>query len=130
MGYIKDNLSRNETIVNEIKLSKLGLINPILWVVLTLGFGLPVAIFKFLRFKTIEQVISDKKVMKKEGIISRDIDEMRLSKIETVEFKQSILGRIFNYGNVVITGTGGAFIVFQFVSDPKKVKNEIDNLID
>lgn len=130
MSYIKKNLSKNEIISNEIKLSKLGLINPILVSILSLGLGLPITIYMLLKFYTIEQAITNKKVMKKSGIISRNIDEMRLNRIETVEFKQGIIGRIFNYGNVVVTGTGGSDFVFVFVSNPKKIKNQIDNLID
>ena len=35
---------------------------------------------------------------------------------------QSILGRIFNFGEVEFTGTGGMYIRFIFVKDPTKVK--------
>ena len=140
MKYIKGNLSNSEKIVKKIELSKLGLIVPYAWAIvsilmLSLSFPIGVVItifatYKFLRFYSIEQAITNKKVIKKSGIISRNIDEIRLAKTETVEFNQTILGRIFNYGNVSVTGTGNSKVVFEFVSSPRVLKNHIDNLLD
>ena len=152
MKYIKRNLSSSEKIVKKIELSKLGLIVPYIWVawsiltmlsyisigsmdgvIMGLSTGLVMAIYptyKFIRFYSIEQAITNKRVIRKIGIISRDIDEIRLAKVETVEFNQTILGRIFNYGNVSVTGTGNSYVVFRFVSNPRVLKNYIDNLLD
>ena len=63
----------------------------------------------------------------KEGIISRDTEEMRLTKAETVEVKQGIIGRIFGYGNVIVTGTGISNVVFRSVAKPLQVKKDIDS---
>lgn len=57
------------------------------------------------------------------------IEEMRLSKIETVEYIQSVLGRIFGYGNVRVSGTLTK-LHFKFVDNPKDVKNMIDSLLE
>ena len=55
---------------------------------------------------------------------------MRLSKIETVEIKQGIIGRIFGYGDVIVTGTGISNVVFKYVSNPINVKKEIESQLD
>ena len=55
---------------------------------------------------------------------------MRLSKIETVEVKQGIIGRIFGYGNVIVTGTGTSSVVLNYVSNPLSVKKKIDSQLD
>jgi len=55
---------------------------------------------------------------------------MRLSKVETVEIKQGILGRILGYGDVVVTGTGISNVVFSRVASPLKVKKAIDAQLD
>ena len=132
MSYIKENLSKNEKITKEVELSKMGLIIPSVWLLVSIfvPYLIFIPAYMFLRFFKIEQAVTNKKVMKKSGIISRNINEIRLSKAETVEFKQTIFGRIFNYGNVVVTGTGNSKLVFEFVSNPRVVKNEIDNLLD
>ena len=55
---------------------------------------------------------------------------MRLSKIETVEVRQGIFGRIFGFGSVLVTGTGNSSVVLKGVSNPISVKKEIDSHLD
>lgn len=64
------------------------------------------------------------------GIISRNVSHIRTADIRGMNISQSILGRIFGYGNVVIgtAATGGAEIVMRDVSDPAKIIAEIDHL--
>jgi uncharacterized membrane protein YdbT with pleckstrin-like domain len=126
MSYIKENLSKNENIVSLVALSKYGLIMPLVWLVIFF----PVGIYQILVFATTKQGITSKKVIKKTGVIGVTTDEIRNVKIESVEIKQGILGRIFNYGTVIISGTGGSKLSLNFVNNPKKVKQTIDNLID
>ena len=79
-------------------------------------------ITRFIERWTTEQALTNKRVFRKVGLIRRDTDELVYEKIETVAVKQSILGRIFNFGEVEFTGTGGMYIRFIFVKDPTKVK--------
>ena len=99
--------------------------HPLAFFVLSIGF-FTFSFYKFLaRFIdrwTTEQALTNKRVFRKVGLIRRDTDELVYSKIETVSVKQSILGRIFNFGDVEFTGTGGINIKFIFVQDPTNVK--------
>ncbi len=61
------------------------------------------------RFIT-EIAITDKRVIYKTGFISRSTDEMPLTKVENIEVSQSILGRLLDYGNVDVRGTGSGGI--------------------
>ena len=79
-------------------------------------------ITRFIERWTTEQALTNKRVFRKVGLIRRDTDELVYEKIETVAVKQSFLGRIFNFGEVEFTGTGGMYIRFIFVKDPTKVK--------
>ncbi|MGB9369190.1 MAG: PH domain-containing protein [Xanthobacteraceae bacterium] len=54
-----------------------------------------------------EIAITNRRVIYKHGLVSRQTDEMPVDKIETVQVDQSILGRILGYGRVTIRGTGG-----------------------
>lgn len=91
---------------------------------------IPFSLYFIIRFYTIEQAITDKKVIKKSGIIGISTDEMRLAKIETVEIRQGVIGRIFNFGHVVVSGTGSSLLILTHVRNPKKIKNQIDEMID
>ncbi len=70
------------------------------------GLGLVFWAIAILRYLTTELVITDKKIISKFGFIQRDTIEMLLPKIESIQVNQSILGRILNYGSVVVSGAG------------------------
>jgi uncharacterized membrane protein YdbT with pleckstrin-like domain len=59
----------------------------------------------FHRFTT-ETDVTNMRVVHKTGFIKRRTFEMALDKVESVDVNQSILGRIFDYGDVTILGVG------------------------
>ena len=133
MAYIKDNLTKGEKIVSTPKFHWINWL-PIGVIVLLsipmLGIPLLLAIPLIIRLLTTEMAVTDKRVIVKSGWISRKIDELRFSKIETVEFNQGILSRILGYGQVKVTGTGLSRVYFNAVVDPKSIKNIIDESLE
>ena len=79
----------------------------------------------YIQRRTTEIVITDKRVLLKKGLLSRRTIEMNMSKIETVDVQQSILGRMFNAGSVCIRGTGSGLEILRFVEDPLGLRNAI-----
>ena len=67
---------------------------------------------------TSEFVITGKCIIIKTGFISRNTLEMNLTKIESVNVDQGILGRILGYGTITIIGTGGTRESFHDISKP------------
>ncbi len=65
-----------------------------------------------------EFAITNHRIIIKIGLISRRTLEMNLSKVETVNVDQSIMGRILGYGTIRIVGTGGTNEVFENISHP------------
>jgi len=53
-----------------------------------------------------EIAVTDLRVIYKTGLLTRQTDEMPLEKVENIEITQSILGRVLDYGNVDVQGTG------------------------
>ena len=53
---------------------------------------------------------------------------MKLTSIETVEIEQGVLGRIFGFGTVNITGKGISDVVFKSIDDPMTVKRTIEGV--
>lgn len=103
----------------------------VLWIVLaipTVGITLIPALYEFLRLRSIEQGVTNKRVIYKKGIISRKSEEMKLNSIETVEIDQGIPGRIFGFGDVAVTGRGLSNVVFKTVDDPMAVKRQIESV--
>jgi uncharacterized membrane protein YdbT with pleckstrin-like domain len=65
-----------------------------------------------------ELAITDQRVIFKRGILARHTIEMNRSKVESVDVDQSIFGRIFGYGTVLVRGTGGSLEPFRRIDDP------------
>ena len=74
-------------------------------------------------------VLTNKRVIIKRGIISRESLELMLNKCEEVKISQGIMGRIFNYGMVVVA-TGEAGRIFEYVKDPIRFSTQIRQQID
>lgn len=73
-------------------------------------------------YKNVEMAVTNKRVVAKTGIISVHSEELQWNRIESIEIRQGILGRIFGYGNVHFTGTGTSSVLFRYVQDPWAVK--------
>jgi uncharacterized membrane protein YdbT with pleckstrin-like domain len=131
MPYIEESLSAGEQIVGFFRLHWISRRWMALWIVLaipTVGIALILALYEFLRLRSIEQCVTNKRVIYKKGIISRKSEEMKLNSIETVEIDQGIAGRIFGFGNVTVTGRGLSNVAFKSVDDPMAVKRKIESV--
>jgi len=131
MSYIEDSLSDGEEIKELFKLHWFSKIPMIIWVILalpTFGITLLLAIWEFLRLRSIEQGITNKRVILKTGIISRNSEEMKISSIETVEIIQGISGRIFGFGSIKVTGRGISDLVYKNIDSPMEVKKTIESV--
>jgi uncharacterized membrane protein YdbT with pleckstrin-like domain len=65
-----------------------------------------------------ELAITDHRLIAKYGLLSTHSIEIRYSKIETVRVTQGIIGRLFSYGDIIVTGTGSTFDPIQGIADP------------
>ncbi len=72
-----------------------------------------------------ELAVTDHRVIFKRGIVSRYTIEMARSKVESVDVLQSIGGRIFNYGTILMRGTGGSLEPFRNIEDPLRLRSAI-----
>jgi uncharacterized membrane protein YdbT with pleckstrin-like domain len=57
-------------------------------------------------------------VLQKTGVVSRRSLDIPLAKVESVDLRQGVLGRLLGYGTLVIGGTGGTRQRFRNVYDP------------
>lgn len=131
MSYIEESLSKDEEIKEQFKLHWFSKVPMILWIIispLTLGISLLIAIYEFFRLRSIEQGVTNKRVVRKTGIVSRKSEEVKLTSIETVEIEQGIFGRMFGYGNIKITGKGISDLVFPKIDEPMEVKKAIESV--
>ena len=129
MAYLDESLAAGETIVARFNLhwtAKWRLIVFLLLAIPTLGIALLPAIYEWIRLRSIEQGVTNRRVVRKTGIVSRQTEELRLASIETIDLHQSAWGRLFGYGNVVLTGRGETAMVFQRLAEPLHAKRAIE----
>jgi len=53
---------------------------------------------------------------------------MNLTKIETVNVDQTVMGRILNYGSITIIGTGGTKETFHNIARPMAFRRAFQEL--
>jgi uncharacterized membrane protein YdbT with pleckstrin-like domain len=83
------------------------------------ALGAIVAWFRaWLRRMTTELAVTDRRVIFKRGLVRRHTVEMNMDKVESVDVDQSVLGRIFNYGDVTVRGTGASIEPLRLIDDP------------
>lgn len=131
MSYIEQSLSTGEKIEGLFKLHWFAWMPMVFWVIValfTFGLTLIFAIYEFMKIKFLEQGVTNKRVILKRGIISRKTEEMKLTSVETVEINQGIVGRIFGFGTVKITGRGISDLEFKGIDNPMSVKRQIESI--
>ena len=74
---------------------------------------------------TTETDVTSLRVFHKEGFIKRQTFEMSLDKIESVDVSQSILGRIFGWGDVRVNGVGEGTKTIKMIGAPIEFRNHI-----
>jgi uncharacterized membrane protein YdbT with pleckstrin-like domain len=80
---------------------------------------------QWFRWLVTEIAVTDRRVIYKKGLIRRQTSEMNMDKVESVQIDQSILGRILDYGDVMIFGTGVGFETFRTIANPIDLRNSI-----
>jgi len=120
-SYVNKSLVHNEKAVYE---GKFALMDNWFWIAISMRFLLiPIYLFQ----RTNEIAITNNRIIGKKGIISRDTIDFVINNIETVDVKQSIFGRIFGFGNVIIHGTGTSEKKITALKNPEDFKQAINS---
>jgi uncharacterized membrane protein YdbT with pleckstrin-like domain len=148
VGYVERHLLPNERVVYKTRLHWILFAKPVL---MTLGcFTLTVALGVVTRIEwfwylsllvivgglvwsaihavellTSEFAVTTTRLIFKVGLVARYTTELLLGKVESIGVQQKLLGRLLNYGDLVVTGTGGAREVFPRVHDPIGFRNHV-----
>jgi uncharacterized membrane protein YdbT with pleckstrin-like domain len=102
---------------------------PSFWptVVVLAGIAALVFLGEWLLYKTSEFAVTDRRVIIKVGWVRRRTLETMLGKIEALEVQQSVLGRMFNFGTITVTGTGGTQETFDPIGAPLEFRKQVQS---
>lgn len=119
-SYVNNHLIKNESVAFETKLH---------WVIFfTLKSLFTLTIAAWLERWLSEYVITNRRIIIKTGFIARKSFEMNLSKIESVNVDQSVMGRILNFGSITIIGSGGTRETFHNIGHPLEFRKSFQEL--
>ena len=76
-------------------------------------------------FTTSEFAVTTKRILMKTGLIRRHTIEVLLTQVEGVQVHQGILGRLLDYGTVIVTGTGGSHEPIHRIAAPLKFRQKV-----
>ena len=80
---------------------------------------------KVVEQSTTEIAVTSERIVYKIGLIRRATSEMNIHKVESVLISQSVLGRMFGYGTLVVRGTGQGIEPLRKVASPLALRRSI-----
>lgn len=106
-------------------------IAPLRWLSLFLGaFSLIWVMMTWVTYYFSSLTIQKKQVILRTGLVIRQTVDIPLSKIETIDIRQSLLGSLFRYGALVITGTGGTRHLINYLEKPLTCRRYIEQAMN
>jgi uncharacterized membrane protein YdbT with pleckstrin-like domain len=96
-------------------------------IIAVVGVALTILI-GFIRRVATSYTITDRRLHIKRGIVSRDIQETRLERVQNVNYQQGVFQRILQIGDVDFdTAAGDDYnFIFAGVADPAEVVHQVD----
>jgi uncharacterized membrane protein YdbT with pleckstrin-like domain len=82
------------------------------------------------RYLSTEFAVTNKRLIRKEGVLSHSSRELHLSKLESVQVEQTLIGRMLGYGTMIVSGTGGLHHVFELIPRPLRFREAIQRQIE
>ena len=83
-----------------------------------IAIALVVLFAAWIRRRSSEFAVTNKRVIIKLGVTTTRSMELLLSKIEGITVSQSLMGRMFGFGEIVVTGSGGTQEPFDNIQSP------------
>lgn len=77
-----------------------------------------------------EYAVTNKRVVVKVGVLQTRSLELLLGKVEGISVNQGLGGKLFGYGQIVITGTGGTKELFSGIQSPFDFRRAVQSATD
>ena len=130
MSYIEKTLGSNERILYRVNYHWLWTAIAVLSLIFLGTFIIGIFIFLYMMIKkwTTERCITNYRLLQKTGWIARNTQEIRIDRMEEINLKQTIIDRIFDSGNIIVTGVGEGELELKFIDEPLIFQKKLNNL--
>jgi uncharacterized membrane protein YdbT with pleckstrin-like domain len=73
--------------------------------------------------------VTNQRLIHRRGLVRRSTEELQLRAVEEIRLEQSILGRIFGFGRVIVSGTGLEDVRLPALAEPVKLRRMLQEAI-
>ncbi|NBX84834.1 MAG: PH domain-containing protein [Gammaproteobacteria bacterium] len=98
-------------------------------IVLFLLVGLGWLAMEMVRYTFTSLTIRKTNVIYQTGILVQETKDYPMQKIESIDIRQTIIGTIFNYGDIIITGSGGTQQLIIGIEHPLTCRRYIEQFM-
>lgn len=100
------------------------------WVVVALvGLGIVLFLSIKLPLWAHQIAVTNQRLIHRRGLVGRDTEELQLRAVEEVRLDQGILGRLFGFGQVVVSGTGIEDVRLPTLAEPVRLRRKLQEAI-
>ncbi|WP_408956822.1 PH domain-containing protein [Natrinema sp. 74] len=94
--------------------------------------GVTVVIGRYLVWTNTRYVITTSELYKKRGIVSRDVTQFRLERVQNTSLSQSGIGRLLGYGDLTVytAGSGDPELTFERVPQPERASSRLSDQLE
>ena len=138
MSYVDTHLLKDEIVVYRTLLHWKVFIIPVIFAVIVLAIFvliaaragyrhiellmlIPAVVFilsAYIARRSSEFAVTNRRVIMKAGVIQTRSLEILLNKVEAIAVTQTLLGKMMNYGDIIVTGSGGTKELYGGIEDP------------
>ena len=120
MSYIDDSLVEGEKLIHRARVSWWSQFWLLFLGILTLVVvvGLVFLIWAWIRVRSTELAITNRRIIAKFGFVKRHTVEINLDKVESLKVEQGVWGRFLNFGTIFISGAGTSVAPIPNIADP------------
>jgi hypothetical protein len=101
-----------------------------MFAVLPIALGLVFILAAHIRRQSSEFAVTNKRVVIKLGVMTTRSLELLLPKVEGIAVNQGMGGKLWGYGDIVVTGSGGTKEAFSGIQDPLGLRRAIQEATD
>jgi uncharacterized membrane protein YdbT with pleckstrin-like domain len=90
--------------------------------------GIVIILVALIRRGTTELVLTDRRIIAKRGFIARATVEMSLAKVESLHVNQGLIGRMLDFGDVTVVGTGSSLEPLRGICGPLELRRRLGEI--
>lgn len=91
-----------------------------------LGFALLAFAIRWVRASADAYAVTSRRVIRKYGLLSREVEQALLEKIQDITIRQGFIARLLGYGTVVVeTASETGRMVFPDIADPEALRTAL-----